>query len=367
MLELLEEVKTKKNSRDTFQPDYRFIVDVLKNKRPGRLPLYEHGIALGIMEKILEKPFTGLWHGNDADVKEFFKFYCRFFEAMTYDTVSFEIRINEALPYKGSFSSHKEGPIQSREDFEKYPWKEIPQRFWDLAHRRFTLFSECLPQGMKGVGGIGNGLLEVCENLVGYQNLAYMMEEDPQLFSDLFKKIGEVVLEIWTEFLKHYSEHFCVCRFGDDLGFKDSIPLAIKMIIKNILPQYRRVIKQIHLAGKPFLLHSGGNIFEAMDPLIHAGIGAKHANETSVAPFEKWISLYGDKIGLVGGFEVELLCQKSPEEIYDFILEKGQKYRNSACGYALGSNYTIPDYVPAEGYLAMVKAAQQIRFMETVL
>jgi hypothetical protein len=34
-----------------FKPDYRHILEVLKNRRPERLPLYEHYISPKFMEK----------------------------------------------------------------------------------------------------------------------------------------------------------------------------------------------------------------------------------------------------------------------------------------------------------------------------
>ncbi|MCX6998022.1 MAG: hypothetical protein NTV49_13290 [Kiritimatiellaeota bacterium] len=37
----------------SFQPDYRHFADVMKNKRPVRLPLYEHIVSAAVMEKIM--------------------------------------------------------------------------------------------------------------------------------------------------------------------------------------------------------------------------------------------------------------------------------------------------------------------------
>jgi hypothetical protein len=45
-------------------------------------------------------------------------------------------------------------------------------------------------------------------------------------------------------------------------------------------------------------------------------------------------------------------------------VEKGQKYRQQANGYALGSGNSIPEYLPVDSYLAMIKAAQHIRQIE---
>jgi uroporphyrinogen decarboxylase len=114
----------------------------------------------------------------------------------------------------------------------------------------------------------------------------------------------------------------------------------------------------------PFLWHSCGKIFAVMDEMIDLGIDAKHSNEDIIAPFDRWIELYGQRIGLLGGIDVDLLCQKKPEEIKETVFENGKRFRKTARGYALGSGNSIPDYVPVDGYLAMIEGAQKIRESE---
>ncbi len=345
----------------TFQPDYRHMLAVLNNERPARLPVYEHIISPRIMEKVLDTPFADLQYGDTADMREFFTQYCRFWKTMTYDTVSFEVCITEILPDHGAIMGGRPGPIQNRQDFEHYPWDELPQRFWALADRQFTLLGACLPEGMKALGGVGNGVLEISEDLVGYEYLCYMMVDAPDLFADLYRKIGDLMVNLWTTFLQRYTETYAICRFGDDLGFKTSTLVAPRTIRQHIIPQYRRVVEAVHQAGRPFLWHSCGNIFTVMDDVIAIGINAKHSNEDVIAPFDEWISRSGDRIGLLGGIDVDILCQKTPADIVDIVSEKGRRFREHAHGYALGSGNSIPDYVPVDGYLAMIEAAQQIR------
>jgi uroporphyrinogen decarboxylase len=102
-----------------------------------------------------------------------------------------------------------------------------------------------------------------------------------------------------------------------------------------------------------------------MENMISIGIDAKHSNEDAIAPFEEWITLYSDRIGLLGGIDVDLLCMETAETIFKTVMEKGQKFRKQANGYALGSGNSIPEYVPVEGYLAMVRAAHHIRENES--
>jgi len=121
----------------------------------------------------------------------------------------------------------------------------------------------------------------------------------------------------------------------------------------------------VHAAGGLFLWHSCGCIFEIMEDVIALGIDAKHSNEDSIAPFDRWISDYGDRIGLLGGFDMDVLCVNTADVIYDKVLDMGRRFRKSAKGYALGSGNSIPDYVPTENYLAMIRAAQALRQEES--
>ena len=44
-----------------------------------------------------------------------------------------------------------------------------------------------------------------------------------------------------------------------------------------------------HDAGKPFILHSCGNLEAVYPDLIDdVGIDAKHSNEDTIAPFSRW-------------------------------------------------------------------------------
>jgi uroporphyrinogen decarboxylase len=340
------------------------MLDVLANRRPKRLPVYEHIISPEIMEKVLNHEFASLAEGEAADLDEYFTHYCRFWQQMTYDTVSFEVTVTPRLPGHGAIQGGMLGPIQNRADLERYPWEALPELYWKTAAPRFEALHKRLPPSMLALGGVGNGVFEISEDLVGFQYLAYLQMDDPQTYAELYQRIGDLLVNLWGTFLERYADDFAICRFGDDLGFKTSTLVSPRTIRQHVLPQYRRVIDLIKGQGKPFLWHSCGNIFPIMEDVIALGIDAKHSNEDIIAPYERWIESYGGRIGLLGGIDVDLLCQKSPAEIVEVVYERGKKYRCLANGYALGSGNSIPEYVPVEGYLAMIEAAQKIRHSE---
>ena len=350
-----------------FQPDYRNFLAVMNNERPARLPLYEHLVnGASVFKHVNGRELPDRYDGaNAADLEDFARDYCQFWKRLTYDTVSFESCIGQFLPDSGAIMGGRPGPIQCRADYEKYPWDEVPVRYWEASAPIFDALREALPAGMKFVGGVGNGVFELSENLVGLEYLPFMEADDPELYAELHNKIGWLMTTIWTEFLKRYSGIFIACRFGDDLGFRSSTLTHPSTIRNHIVPQYRKVIDLVHAAGNKFLYHSCGNIFEVMDDIIGAGIDAKHSNEDGIAPFQRWIDDYGARIGFCGGFDMDFICRKTPDDVYESALELGRQYRRTARGYALGSGNSIPEYVPVENYLAMIRAAQTIRREES--
>ena len=344
-----------------FVPDYRNTVNAALNKKPDRIPMYEHSISTEIMEKISGKKFADLEKGNYSDKKEFFRHFSKFYPDMGYDTVSWEWCTGTAMPGSGSLGGHVKGVIQNRKDFDNYPWDTIPDIFFKQCGEHLRAFRETLPDGVKGAGGVGNGIFECVQDITGFENLCGIKAEDEELFTALFRKIGDLQTVIWTRFLREYGDLFCVCRFGDDLGFKTSTFLSPADIHEHIIPQYRRIIALIHAAGKPFLLHSCGCIFNVMDDIIDAGVDAKHSNEDVISPYSRWIDGYGGKIGNFGGIDTSVLCDITDadvvhctENIYRLCEAKGH-------GAAIGSGNSIPNYVSAEKYCLMVDTIRRLR------
>jgi uroporphyrinogen decarboxylase len=343
-----------------FIPDYNNILSVLYNRRPIRLPLYEHHIDLPFISKYLGKEL-GLQGNRPEDYREYYRNITGFWKEMTYDAFDYEAAICDIFPRHGAILGGRPGPIQTRDDFNKYPFDEIPQMFWRAYKPHLDAIRTVMPQGMKAYGGCGYGIFESSQDLVGFEYLCVMQYLDPELFADLFAKIGDLYVELWTEMIRNYDDVFVFYRMGDDLGFKTSTMLAPETIRTYILPQYKRVIDLIHSSGKKFLLHSCGCIFDLMEDLISLGIDAKHSNEDQIAPFDKWIDLYNDRIGLFGGIDVNTLCLKKYDDVYAEVLEKGTEFRRKSNGYGIGSGNSIPGYIPVEGFIAMIDAVKKIR------
>lgn len=225
----------------TNNPDYQNTVKAASNQWGDHIPLYEHGIGAKVIEEITGNRPYDLYFSKDMNESlEGFRQFWDFWKRMGYDTASMEFGVCGALIGGGALGAHKDGCIKDRDDFEKYPWDEIPERYFEMYAPYIRNLAATCPPGMKAIGGVGNGLFESVQDLVGYMDLCYIKADDEELFQDIFRKMGEVQYKIWDRFMKEFSDVFCVLRFGDDLGYKQQTLIAPTDIRENIIPVYKK-------------------------------------------------------------------------------------------------------------------------------
>ena len=343
-----------------YEPDYTVVVDAAYNKLTPYLPLYEHNVCNGFFDTITMSSNSSLLLGDQHDKREFFKRYIGFLKGYGYDVVPFEGCVVELIQNGEGLMGRGQSLVSNEKDILQYPWEEMTRKYFDRFSPYFEALASQLPAGMKCVGGVGNGIFETVQDFVPFTELAYLMVDDEDAYNLLFKKVGQMFVSIWKEFLRKYSDMYAICRFGDDLGFKSSTLIQPDIIRSNILPEYKKIIKEIHSFNKPFLLHSCGSIFPVMEDIIACGINAKHSNEDAIAPFPVWVETYGDRIGNFGGIDMNVLCVESPSTIKKYVHEI-LTYCEGKRGIAIGSGNQIADYVPPEGFIAMVETVQECR------
>jgi uroporphyrinogen decarboxylase len=98
-----------------------------------------------------------------------------------------------------------------------------------------------------------------------------------------------------------------------------------------------------------------------MPDLINTvGIDARHSFEDTILPVTEAKRLYGDRLAILGGIDVDFLCRADEQSIR-------QRVRRTleACmpggGYCLGTGNTVANYIPVDNYLVMLDEGR--RFM----
>jgi uroporphyrinogen decarboxylase len=98
-----------------------------------------------------------------------------------------------------------------------------------------------------------------------------------------------------------------------------------------------------------------------MDDIIAAGINAKHSNEDVIAPFSRWVSDYGTRIGNFGGIDTDVICGDDADYVKKYTTGILNNVARNNGGIAIGTGNSVPDYVSVAGYIAMNEAVREYR------
>ena len=101
-------------------------------------------------------------------------------------------------------------------------------------------------------------------------------------------------------------------------------------------------------------MHSCGKVDSLMDCLIdEVKIDAKHSFEDLIVPVTEAKKLWGARVGLLGGMDVDFIARSSESDIrnktrqvLDICMPGG--------GYCLGLGNWVTSYIPMDNYLAIL-------------
>ena len=329
MSTLLEQTCIKPN------PDFeQFRRALLRDGIPDYVPFYELFVDFESMEAVSGLRFT--------DQSQAVEFYYK----AGYDYVpAFPIvpmLVGDLIDRSKSY------PITDWKTFDAYHWPDASE----ISLENFDTVNDQLPRGMMMTGQTG-GVLECAEYLMGYEQLCYTLMDDTKLAEALFDRIDAVYTAMYKGMAAKHNVGVLV--ISDDMGFKTQTLIGADDMRKYVLPIHKRLAEIAHSAGLPCILHSCGNLSEIMDDIIDdVKIDAKHSYEEAILPVEEAKRLYGDRVAILGGFDLDRLCNSTVDEVRAYarflVTDLGRDG-----GYALGTGNSVPAYVPPQNYVAMLE------------
>ncbi len=215
-----------------------------------------------------------------------------------------------------------------------------------------------LPDGM-GWFELTAHVFEILSFLLGYETLCYAVVDMPDLVDAILGKVGAFYVD-FTRLLADFPKA-AVIWGSDDLGFRSGTMMSPGFLREKILPWHARCAETAHAKGKPYLLHSCGKIDAIMPDLLDTvRIDGRHSFEDAIQPVTEAKRLYGDRVSILGGIDMDFLCRSGEAEI-----RKRVRDTLDACmkggGYCLGTGNTVANYVPLDSYLAMLDEGRRYR------
>lgn len=353
------------------KPDFNLLLRVLKREQePSRVHFMELGVDYEVITYVTEnfmKPEMRILPTVESssklkDWQNQLATTVNFYYRMGYDMVPIGLPIpsmprkyretgDTAILSRGRRVWVEEGIgiIASWEDYESYPWHLALKA---PIEEYFSFLTEILPDNMKLA--VSASLYEyVGEQLLGRVGLFKLLYTEPDLVESVFSRWGEILCELYSRALKF--DVVGVIFHCDDMGYKKGLDVKPEVLKRIVFPWHRKFAELAHEHNKEFWFHSCGRVMDVMSDLIdYVGIDGFHSFQDEIMPVWEFKSIYGDRIAVLGGVDVDKLArydQLSLRRYVRYILEK--------CipggGYALGSGNTVTNYVPVENYLTMLR------------
>ncbi|MBN1874504.1 MAG: uroporphyrinogen-III decarboxylase-like protein [Anaerolineae bacterium] len=253
-----------------------------------------------------------------------------------------------------SYVDESRGPISNWAEFEAYPWPDPEQ----VTTRGLEWYEQHLPDDMCVVGSGGFAhFAEYLTWLMGYETLCYALYNH----RDLVQAIAGRLLTLYTVMLERILEfnRVKIVWGSDDMGFKTGPMISPDDLRAFVLPGHKQMAAMAHAAGKPYLLHSCGNLNTIMTDLIEdVQIDAKHSFEDTIEDVRDLKFTYGKRIALLGGIDVDFLCRTNEVAVRERVRNTLEVCMPGG-GYCLGTGNSVTNYIPLKNYLAMVEEGRK--------
>jgi uroporphyrinogen decarboxylase len=352
-------------------PDFSRLEKVLRNAgEPDQVPFIELFADAEIMAALVGEPIVRDDYrvpetGDRSRMNQALDRIIKYWYHMGYDYVTVACPLVFHITWHGAedtaslpkdqrrWVNEQQGVIGTWEDFDHYPWPKPG----DVDHYAMEYVAKHLPDGMKIIFMGPGGQLENMMWLMGMVNLAMNLKDNVDLVAAVAEKVGQMLTGIWNTVAG--MDRVGALWLGDDMGFKTGTLISPDCLRRYVFPWQKKLVEITHAHGLPFLLHSCGNLRGIMEDLIEeVGIDAKHSFEDVIMPVTEAKALYGDRIAILGGVDVNMLCQSTEEEVRAYV-RNVLNHCMPGGGYALGTGNSVANYIPLKNYVAMLDEGRQ--------
>lgn len=347
------------------EPDLQSLLAVLRREKPRRVPIIELKLDDEVCAALLGEPFVPWSKNAPADARK------RFVEqtiAVPHRLGFDAFRLRTGIPFdtkkdvaadtadlsrgQRGWQNEHAGPIQTREDLERYRWPTL--RDVDFGPAEEILAA--LPEGMAAIAYI-SGVFEWSSWLMGLETFMLALYDAPDVVRAVVDRVGQLVLdcfEVWCR-----EPRIPILWLGDDLGFKTAPLIGPDTLREYILPWHAKYAELAHRHGKLFLLHCCGNIAAIMSDLAErVQIDAKHSFEDVIEPVERFHDMWHRKVAAIGGVDIDILARRSEDEVVRRTREILEHCAPRGA-YAAGSGNSVTNYIPVGNYLAMIETVHR--------
>jgi len=187
-----------------------------------------------------------------------------------------------------------------------------------------------------------------CATTIGLENFCYAMFDAPEVIHAYMDKIEQYNRDTLMR-LRDFDIDFVF--FDGDCAYKNGLMISPTDFRSFWFERTKKTLEVCQENGWPYCFHTDGKIDEVYPMLIELGFSATHGVEAACNNLADIKERFGDKITLIGNFDIVDLAFKTPAQIISMtkdMLEIGSKGGR----YMAACNTMAKDDIPLENYLA---------------
>ncbi|HEY3398969.1 MAG TPA: uroporphyrinogen decarboxylase family protein [Armatimonadota bacterium] len=244
-------------------------------------------------------------------------------------------------------------PITSRADLAKYELPDPTREGRDAEIRAAAALDH---DGLALVGGV-QGPLTTAWLLMGYENIALAMYDDPGLVEAVLKLSNEFFLEAAR---RSVAAGAVAVFVSEDLGSSTGGFFKLDHYRRYLLPPFAEIVAEIDSLGVPALLHACGRIYEYLPDLAETKLSAIHPlQRTAGMDLRRVKEEWGHRWCLIGNIDSSrTLPYGTPEQVAAEVREAIDVAAPGG-GYILASDHSLHDGIPIANIREMFRVGAE--------
>ena len=283
-----------------------------------------------------------------------------------------DLNLSDGATWKSPFGIEREGigfgqpmshPLKhanTLKEINNYPW---PDPSWmDVSHIR----DEASPfhDEYAILGGDWSPFWHDVIDLVGHEDLYYMMYDYPDVALALFERTTDFYFDVSRNIFEAAADVIDIFFIGNDFGSQTGPLLGVELFDRFIMPSLGRHIDLGHQYGLKVMLHCCGGFRPLIPSMIGAGLDAVHALQPFCHGMEP-AGLkrdFGDSIVMNGAIDSQSVLIEGDTDYVRQETIRTLDIMAPGGGYVGGASHDyILEETPLENVLVMFDTIQEYR------
>ncbi|MDZ4743798.1 MAG: uroporphyrinogen decarboxylase family protein [Verrucomicrobiota bacterium] len=199
---------------------------------------------------------------------------------------------------------------------------------------------------------------EIAKDIFGHEQLCVLMAEDPELVSDVFETLTDIVLRTYDYIEKEGAKFDGAWIYGD-IAYNHGPFCSPSMYRKMVQPSHKRHVGWFKERQGKVIYHTDGDFRPLIPAMLENGFDCFQPMESKAnIDIRELKPKYGEKIAFMGNIDIMVLISNDREKYEAEVAAKIPMAKKGG-GYIYHSDHSIPPQVTWENYLYLMELVKK--------